>query len=131
MRTVVALPIANARPRTSRSGTIGFQTRFSQPTKATTQTAPAARDAAIAGPARPEVLARPSPAAPSPTAPAVPPGTGWRQPRACPEALGREPRRPQAGSPTDRGVDPEAPVPVSARGHRPANLWPGGNGRPG
>ena len=60
MKKVVALPIANARRPNSRSGTIGWDTRFSQATKATRRTAPTLSVVTISGLAHPAWLARTS-----------------------------------------------------------------------
>ena len=60
MKKVVALPIANARRPNSRSGTIGWDTRFSQATKAASRTAPTLSVVTISGLAHPAWPARTS-----------------------------------------------------------------------
>src|SRR2546423_1762750 len=131
MKKVVALPNANARRPNSRSGTIGWDTRFSQATKATRRTAPALSVLTISGLAHPAWLARTSAQEGAHAAAVTHPAPVRGGPPAGPVALRQQPQRRRARGHADRDIDPEDPVPVDALGDRPAHQRPGGHGQPG
>ena len=126
-----ALPAAYARERNSRSGTIGWAARSSQPMKAAVSAAPAVSAATISGLAQPMPLARISPQT-RPRAPPVastrPSGSRLAAARAVGRELGQDQRDQDQA---DRDVQPEDPRPGDALRDRAADDRAGRHRQPG
>ncbi len=123
--------MAKARPRKSRSGTMGVATRFSQARNPPSRIAPPRSVPRTSAPVQPASLARTS-AQTTATTPAGEQGdAGEVDPVRCAVALGEQLRAEQYRDQADRDVQPEDPLPAEALRDHPSDEGTRGDGQSG